>query len=33
MAAIRIASGKVIDACPACRFIAKELGINLVSKP
>jgi cytidine deaminase len=33
MAAIRIASGKIIQACPACQFIAKELGINLVPKP
>lgn len=33
MATVRIASEKIMEACPACRFVADKLGINLVPKP
>jgi hypothetical protein len=33
MAAVRIATGKIMQACDACKFIAEKLGITIVPKP
>jgi hypothetical protein len=32
-ATIRIASEKIIEGCPACKWVAEKLGVNLVPKP